>query len=215
MDHPPMDTTAPRHLPAAELIAGLAEVDRSPRGSGRLDLVVRRPAVDERELLAEGTLDITDGLVGDSWAQRGSSKTGDGSAHPDRQLTVMNSRFVRLVAGDDPQHWGLAGDQLFADLDLHTDALPAGTRLAVGDEAVIEVTAELHNGCAKFANRYGRDAHKLVWSEQGRQARLRGLYARVVVGGVIRPGDQIRVLGTAADATEGTAMTLNPPVQGA
>lgn len=197
MDDATAHTTAPRQLSTTELVAGLAEVARSPRSAGTLDLVVRRPAVDEREVLAEGTLDITEGLVGDNWAVRGSSKTADGSAHPDRQLTVMNSRFVRLIAGDDPQDWGLAGDQLFADLDLHPDALPAGTRLAVGDDAVIEVTAEPHNGCAKFANRYGRDAHKLVWSEQGRQARLRGLYARVVVAGVIRPGDTIRVLGPA------------------
>jgi len=190
-------TTAPRHLSTAELVAGLAEVARSPRSPGTLDLVVRRPAVDERELLAEGRLDVAEGLVGDTWAVRGSSATEDGSAHPDRQLTVMNSRFVRLVAGDDPRAWGLAGDQLFADLDLRTDALPAGTRLALGDEAVIEVTAEPHTGCVKFASRFGRDAHKLVWSEEGRQARLRGLYARVVVAGVIRPGDTIRVLGTA------------------
>ncbi|WJK40463.1 MOSC domain-containing protein [Solwaraspora sp. WMMA2056] len=197
MDQARAHATAPRQLSAAELTAGLAEVARSPRGTGTLDLVVRRPAVDEREVLTEGILDVTAGLVGDCWAARGSSTTQDGSAHPGRQLTVMNSRFVRLIAGDDPQDWALAGDQLFADLDLHSDALPPGTRLAVGDEAVIEVTAEPHNGCAKFAHRYGRDAHKLVWSEDGRQARLRGLYTRVVVAGVIRPGDPIRVLGPA------------------
>ena len=109
----------------------------------------------------------------------------------------MNSRFVRLVAGDDQRAWALAGDQLYADLDLSTGALPAGTRLAVGDEAVIEVTAEPHTGCVKFASRFGRDAHKLVWSDHGRQARLRGLYARVVATGDIRPGDTIRVLGPA------------------
>lgn len=194
MEHTSAPVTAPGHLTTAELVAGLAEVARSPRHVGTLDLVVRRPAIDERELLAVGTLDVRQGLVGDTWAQRGSSTTEDGSAHPDHQLTVMNSRFIRLIAGDDPRAWGLAGDQLFADLDLHIDALPAGTRLAVGDEAVIEVTAEPHTGCVKFANRFGRDAHKLVWSEQGRRARLRGLYARVAVGGTIRPGDPIRVL---------------------
>jgi hypothetical protein len=205
MDHATAHTTAPRHQSAADLAAGLAEVARSPRTSGTLDLVVRRPAVDERELLAAGRLDVAAGLVGDTWAVRGSSATDDGSAHPGRQLTVMNSRFARLVAGDDHRAWGLAGDQLFADLDLHTDALPAGTRLAVGDEAVIEVTAEPHTGCVKFADRFGRDAHKLVWSEQGRQARLRGLYARVVVAGGIRPGDTIRVLGTAGAGDRETA----------
>lgn len=205
MDHTSAPLAAPRHLSTAELVEGLADVARSPRDVGTLDLVVRRPAIDERELLTVGKLDVSQGLVGDTWAQRGSSSTDDGSAHPDHQLTVMNSRFARLVAGDDPQAWGLAGDQLFADLDLHVDALPAGTRLAVGDEAVIEVTPEPHTGCVKFANRFGRDAHKLVWSEEGRQARLRGLYARVVVPGNIRPGDTIRVLGAANASDQATS----------
>lgn len=193
MEHATAQAAAPRHLSADELAAGLAEVARSPRGAGTLELVVRRPAVDEREMLAEGALDVADGLVGDNWLARG-RPDNDEWGPLDGQLTLINSRFVRLVAGDDPQVWSLAGDQLFVDLDLHADALPTGTRVAIGDAAVIEVTPKPHNGCVKFAARYGRDAHKLVWSEAGRQARLRGLYARVVVSGVIRPGDPIRVL---------------------
>lgn len=110
------------------------------------------------------------------------------------QLNVINSRFVELIAGADPQAWALAGDQLYVDLDLSVEALPAGTRLAIGDRAVIEVTDQPHNGCAKFAARFGRDAHKVVWTEEGQRLRLRGLNARVVVGATIRVGDAIRQL---------------------
>jgi hypothetical protein len=191
------------HLSTEQLMAGVDEIRRSPSDHGTLELIVRRPAVDEREVLEVGELDLDEGLVGDTWKQRGSRKTEDGSAHPEMQLNIMNARAAALVAGE-RERWPLAGDQLYVDLDLGGQNLPPGTRLAICD-AVIEVTAEPHTGCVKFASRFGRDAHKLVWSEQGRQARLRGLYARVVVPGVIRPGDTIRVLGTAdADAVEAT-----------
>jgi hypothetical protein len=190
-----MDVTEARHLSTAELEAGLPAVRRSPRGTGTLELVVRRPAVDEREVLAEGQLDLAVGLVGDTWIRRGSSRTADGAAHPDAQLNVINARFAELVAGPDRDRWALAGDQLYLDLDLTTEALPPGSRIAIGDVAVIEVTELPHTGCAKFAARFGRDAHKLVWTEHGKASRLRGLNARVVVPGTVRPGDAARVLG--------------------
>ena len=184
-----------QHRSMATIEAGLDAVQASPRRVGTLDLVVRRPAVDSREVLAEAQLDAAVGLVGDTWGQRPSSRTPDNSPHPDMQLNVINSRFVELIAGSDRQDWALAGDQLFLDLDLSVDALPAGSRLAIGDEAVIEVTDQPHTGCAKFAARFGRDAHKLVWSEEGKRLRLRGLNARVVTPGTIRQNDPVRVLG--------------------
>jgi hypothetical protein len=80
---------------------------------------------------------------------------------------------------------GLVGDQLYVDLDVSAASLPAGSRIALGDHAVIEVTDQPHTGCAKFAARFGRDAHKMVWSDEGK--RLRGRNAKVVVPGTIRP----------------------------
>ena len=65
---------------------------------------------------------------------------------------------------------------------------------ATSDRAVVEVTDQPHNGCAKFAARFGRDAHKIVWTEDGQRLRLRGLNARVLVGGTIVTGDTIRQL---------------------
>jgi hypothetical protein len=178
------------HLSTAELEAGVGEVRDSPSDGGTVELIVRRPAVDGREILAEGTLDIDSGLVGDTWPVRPSSRTPDRSAHPDMQLTVMNSRAALLVARH-PDRRMLAGDQLYVDLDLSPANLPPGTRLAVGS-AVIEVTDQPHLGCAKFAARFGNDAWRFVNSRAGRALRLRGLNARVVVAGTVRPGDVIR-----------------------
>ncbi|TDC00990.1 MOSC domain-containing protein [Micromonospora fluostatini] len=186
-----------RHRSMDEILEGLHLVRQSPGGTGTLALAVRRPAVDAREVLSQAELDPDAGLLGDSWSQRPSSRTADRSPHPDMQLNVINSRFVELIAGTDRDAWALAGDQLYVDLDLSVDALPAGSRLAIGDQAVIEVTDQPHTGCAKFAARFGRDAHKVVWTEEGRRLRLRGLNARVVVGATITVGDTIRHLHAA------------------
>lgn len=174
------------HLTRAELEAGLDEIRRSPKDEGVLELIVRRPALGGREVLEECELHPLEGLVGDSWKTRGSSRTSDGSSHPDMQLNIMNSRAIALVA-QDKNRWQLAGDQLFIDIDLSEENLPAGTRLALGS-AVIEVTAQPHNGCKKFVARFGLDAMKFVNSPVGKQLHLRGINARVVQPGVIRVG---------------------------
>ncbi len=176
-----------RHLTSAELEAGLDHVRRSPVDAGPVELIVRRPAPGERDVVMEATIDLGQGMVGDGWSVRGSRQSADGADHPGRQLTVMNSRMAALVAGD-PARRQLAGDQLYVDLDLSHANLAVGTHLAVGS-AVIEVTDQVHRGCRKFADRFGPDAFGLVNSVDGRRLRLRGLNARVVVGGVVRVGD--------------------------
>ncbi|HZI20150.1 MAG TPA: MOSC domain-containing protein [Pyrinomonadaceae bacterium] len=173
-----------------ELEAGLDNVRRSPKDAGRLELIVRRPCVDEREALTEGELHPSEGLIGDGWKDRGSSRTSDGSAHPEMQLNIMNARVIALVARG-KERWPLAGDQLYLDLDLSGENLPAGTRLALG-EAVIEVTAQPHTGCKKFVSRFGLEAMKFVNSQVGRELNLRGVNARVVRPGIIRVGDVAR-----------------------
>jgi hypothetical protein len=178
------------HLTTEELEAGLETIRQSPKDNGVLELIVRRPEVDGRELLAEGELDLLCGLVGDTWNVRGSRRTSDGSSHPDMQLNIMNSRAIALVAGD-RQRWQLAGDQLYIDLDLSDDNLPPGTRLALGS-AVIEVTSQPHTGCYKFKARFGLDAMKFVNSPVGKELHLRGINARVVRAGRIKVGDVVR-----------------------
>ncbi len=182
----------PEHRTIASLQAGLDEIRRSPADDGRVVLIVRRPAQDVREVLAEAELDPDHGLVGDTWRARGSTSTPDGSAHPDAQLTLMNARVVAQLAGQ-PDRRQLAGDQLYVDLDLSRVSLPPHSRLAVGT-AVIEITDKPHTGCHKFAARFGPDALRFVNSPVGRELRLRGVNAKVVVPGTVRTDDSIRKL---------------------
>lgn len=169
---------------------GLDEVRRSPREAGTVELIVRRPEVEAREVVSEAQLDPVDGLVGDCWRTRGSSSTEDGNANPDAQITVMNARAAALVA-QAPERWALAGDQFYVDLDLSAANLPPGTRLEIGD-ATLEVMAQPHLGCGKFVKRFGVDAMKLVNSPVGRELNLRGINTRVVSPGTVRTGDPIR-----------------------
>ena len=175
-----------------ELLAGLPEIRESPPRVGRVDLIVRRPAIDAREVLPVGELDLVEGLVGDTWKARPSSRTGNGTPHPDMQINVMNSRVIQLLAGP-AERWPLAGDQLFVDLDLSGANLPAGTRLALGSAEIV-VTDQPHTGCKKFMERFGTEALRLVSSPEGRALNLRGINARVVRPGVVRVGDVVTKL---------------------
>jgi len=178
------------HRSLAELEAAIDEIQGSPPDDGRLELIVRRPDVEAREVLDEGEIDELDGLLGDCWSTRPSSTTRDGSANPDAQITLTNARSMAAIAGDRAR-WPLAGDQLYVDLDLGEANLPPGTRLLIG-AAVLEVTALPHRGCGKFLRRFGKDAQRFVNSPVGRELNLRGINTRVVAGGTVRIGDTVR-----------------------
>jgi hypothetical protein len=154
-------------------------------------MLVVRPAKFERQVLDTATFDLAEGVVGDSWPQRGSARTVDGGPNPEAQVTVMNSRAVDLVAVH-RERWPLAGDQVYVDLDLGVDNLPTGTRLHLGT-AVLEVTAAPHTGCAQFSERFGVDALKLTATPEGRSLRLRGINTKVVEPGTTTVGDTVRV----------------------
>lgn len=188
-----------RHATREQLEAGLDIIRAAPRDHGILKLIVRRPQAGAREVLDAGVLDPVEGLIGDNWRTRGSSRTVDGSSHPDMQLNVMSARAIALIA-DQESRWPLAGDQLFVDLDLSAVNLPPGTRLSIGS-AVIEVTNQPHTGCDKFVSRFGLDAMKFVNSPTGRELNLRGINARVVTPGRIRAGDRVTVARPGAAAS--------------
>ena len=177
------------HASLEQLEAGLAEVARSPSDRGRVELLVVRPSARRRATPSSAELSVEHGLEGDGWASRGSRRTPDGRVHPDMQVALINARLLQLIARDRAR-WPLAGDQLVVDLDLGVDNLAAGDRLAIGS-AVAEVTAQPHTGCRKFAERYGRDALRLVTTARAREGRLRGMYVRVVSPGTVRVGDTV------------------------
>ncbi len=181
------------HLNTAQLENGLDVISQSPKDNGSLEMIVRRPKENEREVLEEGTLDLEVGLVGDNWKIRGSSRSKDEFGHPEMQLNLMNARCVDLLAVQDKERWKLAGDQFFVDFDLSEENFPPGTKLAIGT-AIIERTKIPHLGCKKFVARFGLDAMKFVNSTVGKEMNLRGVNAIVVTPGVVKTGDVIKKL---------------------
>jgi len=186
-----------KHLTVEELQAGLPQVAQSPKENGELKLIVRRPVNGQREVLEKGELDLVVGLVGDNWKTRGSRHMPDGSANPNSQVTIMNSRVIGLLAKDE-QRWPLAGDQLYVDFDLSASNIPPGTQLAIGS-AVLEVTAQPHAGCKKFADRFGAECVEFINSQEQKEKQLRGINSKVVLPGVIRVGDIVRKMPTNAE----------------
>jgi MOSC domain-containing protein YiiM len=186
----PEIVTDPLHLSPAELEAGLPTIREAPKDDGTLELIVRRPAVEEREVVEEAELDLELGVVGDNWSGRG--RSGGRPANTKAQVTVMNVRSTALVARE-WERWPLAGDQLYVDFDIGHENLPPGSRLGIGT-AVLEVTDDPHTGCKKFSSRFGLDALIFVNSGEGRALNLRGINTRVVQAGTVRVGDAVRKL---------------------
>jgi len=178
-----------QHKNLQEMEAALEHIRAAGRVSGTVALIVRRPQSGQREVLESCTVTQEDGLVGDNWKPRGYRKASDGLANPDMQITLMNVRAIAAIAGN-PDDWPLAGDQFFVDLNLGKEFLPAGSRLRIGS-AVLEISAEPHLGCLKFAERFGKDAVQFVNSDSGKLMNLRGVNARVVEPGQVKTGDTV------------------------
>ncbi len=177
-----------QHLEMAELEDGLSEILASPKDKGSLEGIVVRPAHDERQERQRCEVSLDGGLHGDHWAKGCWKTTEDGKPHPDVQICIMNARCIALIA-QERHNWAPAGDNLFIDLDLSPNNLPVGQRLRLGS-AVLEITAVPHLGCAKFIQRYGKDACVFVNSRVGKANRLRGVYARIVQDGMVAVGDR-------------------------
>jgi MOSC domain-containing protein YiiM len=177
------------HVPRESLEPHLPALRALPTGRGTLELIVVRPSEGERELPESAELTIEDGLVGDRWEPYVDK---DGAPGRENQLTIASSHLLALIAERD--RWPLAGDNLVVDIGLDQESLPAGARLAIGDTVVVEISELPHTGCAKFSARFGSGALKFINSPEGRELRLRGLNAKVVVPGTVSTGDAIRLL---------------------
>ncbi len=174
-----------QHLSAAQIEAQMNQAEQSPQNDGVLEHIVLRLPDEQRATPQEAEVSPDGGLEGDRWAR-------PNSPNPGAQISVMNSRFLRIVAGDDTR-MPLAGDNLLVDLDLSEENLPAGTQLQIGT-ATFEVTDVPHTGCQKFQRRYGKDALEFVNGETYKSRRLRGLFVRTIQAGKIQAGDSIRKL---------------------
>lgn len=173
----------------AELEAMLEDILEAPKDSGPIEMIVRRPGENQREVISSGELSVENGLIGDNWVER-----VDENGNPNRhaQITIMNSRVTDAVAVE-RERWPLAGDQIYVDMDISVENLPAGSRIQVG-EAVVEISETPHTGCAKFAGRFGKEALRFANVGVGRENRFRGLNAFVVESGAFKAGDKIAKL---------------------
>ena len=173
-----------RHLPLGELEQKLGTLPAAPRDAGRVALLVRRRPDKVRETPTRIDLGPDTGVPGDAWGR---------GQKPDRaaQVTVMEIDVAEMIANGQPLT--IFGDNLFLALDLSVENLPTGSRLRLG-RALLEVTAKPHNGCRKFAARFGHDALRLVANPQLRHRNLRGIYMSVVEAGEVAVGDAVAVV---------------------
>ncbi len=176
----------PMNRSTAELEALLDEILQAPQDAGPIEMIVRRPGENQREVIQSGELSPETGLGGDNWSAR---VGGDGQPHRETQLTLMNARVADAVAVS-RDRWPLAGDQIYVDMDLSHENLPAGSRIRVG-EAVVEISEVPHTGCDKFAGRFGAEALRFANVGVGRDNRFRGVNAFVVEGGPVAVGDKV------------------------
>jgi MOSC domain-containing protein YiiM len=128
----------------------------------------------KKQAVAEGRFEEEHGLIGDAHA----------GLLPNRQVSLlavesvdkMRGLGLELGPGDFAENIAVEG------LDLCH--MPIGTRMAVGGEVILEISQigkECHTGCA-IRQQVG---HCIMPEE--------GVFARVVHGGVIRPGDRVEI----------------------
>ncbi|TWT85325.1 hypothetical protein Pla123a_01320 [Posidoniimonas polymericola] len=183
--------TSPRHLSRQELEGLLPDVTASPRAVGALQAIFVRPAENERRSVDHAELSQETGIVGDRWLTNHWQQLPNGASDPDTQVSIMNARILRAISGGDHEAMGLAGDNLIVDFDLSEDHLPAGSRLRIGGEVEIQISATPHTGCKKFVQRYGVEAQRFVNGDEGKRHHLRGLLGMIVSPGTIRVGDRV------------------------
>ena len=101
-------------------------------------------------------------------------------------FTQMAGRGHRIDSGGMGENIATSGVDLLA--------LSRGTRLAIGDEAVVEITG-LRNPCAQINGLSEGLMKELVFvDDDGATVRLAGVMSIVLTGGEVRPGDSIRVI---------------------
>lgn len=168
-----------------ELEYNLPYILSSPKDEGRIENIIVRRKKNERELRKEVFLSQERGVEGDRWFD-----LSKGEPDPRRQLTIINSRLIKLLAQND-ERMQLAGDNLITDLDLSESNLPVGQRLTIGD-VMVEIADVPHTGCSKFAERFGKDAVEFINAPERSSLRLRGVYAKFLNSGLIHVGDIIK-----------------------
>jgi hypothetical protein len=187
-----MNALPPARADAASLAAALPHVLAAPRTDGPVRLLCARPRNNQRSFPDSLTLTSAAGVVGDCESLSPWLTLPDGSADPQTQVSLLPSRVLDLVwpSRDPNLH---PGDNIVVDLDLGHANLPTGTLLRAGT-AILRVSAEPNDGCAKWKVRMGKDAYAWVRAKANLPYRLRGLFCSVAQDGVVTLGDRISPL---------------------
>ncbi|MCJ7522971.1 MAG: MOSC domain-containing protein [Dehalococcoidia bacterium] len=125
-----------------------------------------------KEQVSEGLLQTDFGFIDDAHA--------DSCTHRQISLLALESINKMREAGYDVNPGDFAENLTTEGLEL--SSLPVGTSLRVGPDIVLEITQigkECHSGCAIF-----RQVGKCIMPREG-------VFAKVVRGGVVRPGDEL------------------------
>lgn len=184
-----MNAQPPDFADLASLEAALPDVLSAPRTDGPVRLLCARPRPNHRTFPETLTLTRATGVIGDFEASRPWLTLPDGSPDPQNQVSILPARVLDLVwrTREPRRH---PGDNIVVDLDLSHANLPTGTLLRAGT-AILRVSAEPNDGCAKWKVRCGADAYAWVRARAHKPYRLRGLYCSVEQDGVVTLGDRI------------------------
>jgi len=173
------------HIAVAEMRSGLAERPL-PAGTGRVVQVSTSPGGVPKLPVAAARVHAP-GLDGD-----GHNAVGHGG--PSRAVCLLAVEAIRRVAAEGhPIAPGTTGENVTTE-GIELGALAYGTRLQVGPDVILELTAPA-NPCSTIAHnfsdgRFGRLSAKIHPLDTR-------VLASVVGEGTIRPGDEIRVLPAA------------------
>ena len=176
---PPIDSS--RHLDQ-EAVDQFVAIHHTLTYSNTVGHLVARNVDGSRKVLSDVQLDETKGVVPDRWYL-------DPKRSLDEQIAAMNHQVAKHFANG--QSLTLYGDALFLDIDMAEERLPIGLTLHIAG-CILQVTPEPHNPCAKFKNRFGQPA--FVACARNKHLNLRGVYLRVIQGGLIRIGDEITLV---------------------
>ncbi len=129
----------------------------------------------KKKAIKEGILKEEYGLLGDAHA--------DSGWHRQVSMLAQSSIDKMRALGIDVGHGDFAENLTTEGMELFT--LPIGTRLGVGQDIVLEVTQigkECHDRCAIF-----KQVGTCIMPTEG-------IFTRVIKGGVVRAGDEFKLI---------------------
>jgi molybdopterin adenylyltransferase len=129
----------------------------------------------QKKATDQGTLRANYGIVGDAHA--------DSKSHRQVSLLAMDSIDKMRRLGADVAPGAFAENLTVEGIELFS--LPLGTRFAIGEDVILEMTQigkECHDRCAIF-----KKVGTCVMP-------VEGVFTRVIKGGVVTVGDELRIV---------------------